>query len=58
METAERRRPSLTELAQAICCGIECRSETKVCHSLDHFEEAFRVDALLERYAAKETERE
>jgi hypothetical protein len=39
----------MVELAMAICCGEICRSETPVCHHLDHFEEAYRVRKLLDR---------
>ena len=44
-------RPSNLELARAICCGDECRTETSACHMLDHFAEAYRVRKLLDRYA-------
>jgi hypothetical protein len=46
-------KPSDHEIAQAICCGEHCRSDTRHCHAGDHFSEAYRVRRLLDRYAEK-----
>lgn len=43
-------RPSDIEIARAICCGEECRTDTSHCHAGDHFGEAYRVRKLLDRY--------
>jgi hypothetical protein len=44
-------RPSDIEIAQAICCGEHCRTDTTHCHAGDHFGEAYRVRKLLDRYS-------
>lgn len=44
-------RPTDLEIAQAICCGDECRTDTTHCHAGDHFSEAYRVRKLLDRCA-------
>jgi hypothetical protein len=42
-------RPSDLEIAQAICCGEHCRTDTSHCHAGDHLNEAVRVRKLLDR---------
>jgi hypothetical protein len=41
-------RPSDLEIAQAICCGEHCCTETTHCHASDHFGAARRVRELLD----------
>ena len=38
------------EIAIAICCGEQCRSDTAHCHAFDHRNEARRVRQLLDRH--------
>lgn len=40
-------RPTDLEIAMAICCGFECKTETSHCHAVDHLTEANRVLILL-----------
>ncbi|WP_028167586.1 hypothetical protein [Bradyrhizobium elkanii] len=46
----KNERPSDIEIAQAICCGEVCRTDTMHCHAGDHFSEAYRVRKLLARF--------
>ncbi|SCB52266.1 hypothetical protein GA0061099_103015 [Bradyrhizobium yuanmingense] len=46
----KNERPSDLEIAQAICCGDVCRTDTTHCHAGDHFGEAYRVRKLLDRF--------
>lgn len=44
-------RPTIDQLAHAICCGDQCRTDTTHCHAGDHFSEAYRVRKLLDSCA-------